>query len=379
MTCSPFQLKANQANALLSTGPRTPDGKARSRRNSYRHGLTGAGVVLPTEDEAEVQERFDAIEAELRPPTVMARVLARRVALMSIRLERSARQETVALAARVRSAEADFDEGRLAEVDRLFGLLVVEPAAVLRKLRRMPEGVERLIAAWGDLKNDLLREGGGFWSSWHLDRAENLTGRHLQPYRVSRFQALTAGLDGKVGMLDPVDLATPDLEAHCRDELARLMNAEVADLRDHLATLDRAGIARDRDDAVEFVLFDPAPAATLARKYEAAAERAMYKALDRIEAIREQAADPAPAPVPVDPGPETADERPGEVASSLPRGSSGSFLPDAPDPRRVGVAAPSPGRDPAEPTRPAGGMPPRKGRRIAEVGSESDAPPHPAA
>ena len=33
------QLEANRANAKRSTGPKTPQGKARSRRNSYKHGL----------------------------------------------------------------------------------------------------------------------------------------------------------------------------------------------------------------------------------------------------------------------------------------------------------------------------------------------------
>jgi hypothetical protein len=34
------QLKANRANARKSTGPRTPDGKKRSSRGSFRHGLS---------------------------------------------------------------------------------------------------------------------------------------------------------------------------------------------------------------------------------------------------------------------------------------------------------------------------------------------------
>ncbi len=335
MTCSPFQLAANRLNAQKSTGPNTLDGKSRSRRNSYKHGLTGSGIALPEEDAAEVQERFEALEAELRPGSVLARVLVQRVALFSIRLERSARHETVYLSEKIRGSVGQFDEDRASEVDRLFAYLVAEPAAVLRRLKRMPEGIERLISGWSDLRHDLIRDGGGFWSGFHRERAENLTGRHCQPHRVSRIRALDAGLGGDKTLLDPADLAHDDIVGHCRDEMARLIDSEVEKLRAELANLDRDALDQDRAEAVDRALFDPSKEAILARKYEAAAERGMYKALDRIEEIRGRVVGtlpPRPEDVEPDPIPEAPRPTTPETPPSLPKGSVASFFPVAAKP-----------------------------------------------
>lgn len=53
---------ANRRNALRSTGPRTPAGKARTARNPITHGLLSREVLLPGED----REEFEAFAASLR-------------------------------------------------------------------------------------------------------------------------------------------------------------------------------------------------------------------------------------------------------------------------------------------------------------------------
>lgn len=46
------RLAANRANAPLSTGPATAEGKAKSALNALKTGLTGKTVLLPNEDAA---------------------------------------------------------------------------------------------------------------------------------------------------------------------------------------------------------------------------------------------------------------------------------------------------------------------------------------
>jgi hypothetical protein len=46
------QIQGNRANALLSTGPTSLEGKVNSSLNAVRTGLTGRTVLLPSEDAA---------------------------------------------------------------------------------------------------------------------------------------------------------------------------------------------------------------------------------------------------------------------------------------------------------------------------------------
>jgi hypothetical protein len=65
---SPKQLAANRANATLSTGPRTPQGKADSSQNARRHGFTATtSAVVRLEDIQEVATRRPDILADFRP------------------------------------------------------------------------------------------------------------------------------------------------------------------------------------------------------------------------------------------------------------------------------------------------------------------------
>ncbi len=61
------QKLANARNAQLSTGPRTPEGKAVASRNALKSGLTGRTVLLPAEDAALYQQHVASFFNELQP------------------------------------------------------------------------------------------------------------------------------------------------------------------------------------------------------------------------------------------------------------------------------------------------------------------------
>jgi hypothetical protein len=108
MPTSEARIRANQQNSAHSTGPKTDEGKEKSRRNSLKHGLTGSGVVLLEKDAAEVARRTATYADELGAFGEVGETLARLAALNSVRLERAADQQAAALGRHVRQVEAEF-------------------------------------------------------------------------------------------------------------------------------------------------------------------------------------------------------------------------------------------------------------------------------
>src|SRR5262245_22525258 len=83
--------EANRRNALLSTGPWPPAGKAAASRNAVRHGLTSPLPVVGGLERAEDWESHHAgMLASLTPVGALEEALADRVTLCAWRLRRVA-------------------------------------------------------------------------------------------------------------------------------------------------------------------------------------------------------------------------------------------------------------------------------------------------
>jgi hypothetical protein len=82
------RLAANRANALKSTGPRTPEGKRRSALNATRHGILSQVLHLPEEEMAAYDEFTAPYVASLAPVGQTETELARACADLQFRLHR---------------------------------------------------------------------------------------------------------------------------------------------------------------------------------------------------------------------------------------------------------------------------------------------------
>jgi hypothetical protein len=83
-----MQYAANRLNAILSTGPKSDEGKKRSSLNATRHGLTGRVVVLPSEDMEAYKKLSEELRKSLNPKTPLEVQFAQTVADCQWRLNR---------------------------------------------------------------------------------------------------------------------------------------------------------------------------------------------------------------------------------------------------------------------------------------------------
>jgi hypothetical protein len=276
------RVEANKKNALLSTGPRTPEGKAISRANSYKHGLTGDGIVLPHEDAAELARRVEAMQVEMAPRNELARNLVIRVALATMRLERCALHEAKMTDYRMRHAHEQFDDARLAEVEKAISWIAAEPATHVRRLQSSLEGIGTLIEKFEGLKKDLLRPHGVIWEYRHCELIHHLMGLRRGDTPYTRARCLGEAIYGTTDHLNHDDapgLAKNERKLWAADRLVELIDAEVARLSALREAIDVEAVALDRADAPFRAMFEPSKDAILARKYEAAVERSLYRAL----------------------------------------------------------------------------------------------------
>ncbi len=79
------KIKANRANARVSTGPKTRHGRVRSAKNALRHGLS-----VPVESDPALREQVQALASQIAGPNANAHIqlLARQVAEAQVDLRR---------------------------------------------------------------------------------------------------------------------------------------------------------------------------------------------------------------------------------------------------------------------------------------------------
>ena len=96
---TPAQVIANRENSKLSTGPRTPEGKAASSHNAATHGFSAADPVLPSEDRSQFNALLQRYQSEHAPTTAHEEFLVSQMAGARWKLDRLERIENSMFAA----------------------------------------------------------------------------------------------------------------------------------------------------------------------------------------------------------------------------------------------------------------------------------------
>lgn len=333
------RIQANRLNALKSTGPKSDQGKANSSRNALKHGLASASpVVVPAEDAAEYAQRLASWIDDASPRGPIERALVEHACHADWKLRRAARQEATALSLVARNASDDHDReaiARAAEIgrrllhdpinrcavfrgsdpiirERVDAWKRDDPEALAPLLASTARGVEWMLARWDELATILREEG-----YWHYDaryRALRLLGHrqedvmhdplaqklmlacsvlHVEPWDLwdDAFQATlpVVGHPVYTKRVDHFRTKKPGSKEEALGMLWEVLNAEVARLQSLKVTLEERAMA-ERSEAAARSSLDEGPSATLRMRYEAAAERLLFRALT--ELAKRQKADP---------------------------------------------------------------------------------------
>ena len=106
------QIEANQRNAIVSTGPITPEGKALVSQNAVKHGIFAKDLIITTgdgkEDAQEYKELLDGLILSLNPSGQMECLLVEKIAVDYWRLRRVLRFETGSIRKQLDTAINDY-------------------------------------------------------------------------------------------------------------------------------------------------------------------------------------------------------------------------------------------------------------------------------
>jgi hypothetical protein len=292
------QRQASRENGAKSKGPVTAEGKGKSSMNRLRHGLRSNQVVLPGENAEEFNAELKGWRDDWRPRGHTAAVLVERAAVASWRLRRCVRAESdllmtmaIRAARKKRRGVASTDDPE-SRAERAEGRLYRKPAEAVAELRSFLEGVDRLVARWGEL-DDVLAEDAQEW--------------HEGDYHDTLMNLL--GLDSEVDAAEAGPMAEDSRRLIASNNAQLLVDRLPSDEADAIGARLRAGIAREvealealarelaePDDDGEPVRDDGAPdeeikflgvtrQTMLLHRYEMAIERSMRGAMKDLMAL----------------------------------------------------------------------------------------------
>jgi hypothetical protein len=340
------RIDANRRNAAKSTGPRTPEGKNRSRFNGLRHGLAATVPVLPGEDPEAFQARVEAVIETFAPRNQVEFDLIERVAATTWSFERAARAEAAQLRHRIRHDTVEREQHDTEEAAALGQRLLWDargpwqlyphtefvgvsthsriswtpnpadpdnPAILVLRLERTVAGCRWLLERWAELRARL--EPGEVWCTPDLFKAIRLLGKQpldavddaevteiflagdkLVTHRAdgNSFAPLKSELQNGNGEDDnywkelrkrQLPKLTPRDSGAARETLRALVDRHTSRLKLILARnqeIDEADLA----EAPARLAFDPSPEADKLRRYVLSAARLVNQTLSTFIKVR---------------------------------------------------------------------------------------------
>ena len=289
---SPKQVAANRRNALKSTGPRTPQGRAVSRLNALQHGILSKEVLVSglniVESEEELQALHRRFWEELQPAGPLEEMLIDQIVTAQWRLRRALTAESAEIALSVDVGLRERSRGTPPLVLWMKWTALGDPVQPMQEsslgnslLRDWLCEARRAVEAEGVLTEDAVQR-----LAEHFRGEPSSLVHELEAFR----QALAA---------EPHGRAAAVRERHKTEALA-FLDRKIRDVQIWLERrLDEEGYEEDARQAAAVL-----PSAETLEKilrYEKKLERQIYRAMAQLERLqRMRRGETIPAPLSVD-------------------------------------------------------------------------------
>jgi hypothetical protein len=340
---TPDRAEISRRNGQKSMGPKTIEGKNRSRLNAVKHGMTATLPVMPGEDGEALLGRIDAWTEDLQPRSLLEGQYIEQAAQISWQLARINRAHVARLTTNVQNAQAGGEQSLLTERevvalgDRLFsdrrGPLEMyatfafrrddgprtswsgladdpdNPVALIKQLESTLAGCGWMLDRWAELRARL--EPGKAWQSPEklmairllgkqpLDAAANadvltifLACHAIDPLHPSAFQELKSETTDwewkhyeKRLVRRTLELSCPSNESDGREALSQIVARATGQL-ELKAEAHRQRAKLDATLVADRLAFDDSAEGELLRRYETTCSRSLYKAVDSIVKMR---------------------------------------------------------------------------------------------
>jgi len=291
------RLVANRRNALKSTGPTSPEGKARASMNALKHGLRASSLAVPILENPEDWEAHRTLTLrDLAPVGYLETILSERAAAILWRLGRVVRYESEVVSIAINDAgwEGGFREVPAPSEDPEKRRATADMVARVFKLKPKDhvdgQDVETVLGLVAEALDVDLEDPK---VSSEVEVPDNFTGEYWQDF------------DGWIR--ETLDAAVMSLQKQAADEYAHahpwegaLVTAENAvKIAQASQEADAAHLDKRRREA----LLPPDETLDKVSRYETTLERSLFRTLhelQRLRAVRSGAPLLPPAAVDVD-------------------------------------------------------------------------------
>lgn len=295
------KIEASRQNALKSTGPKTPAGRAAVRWNALKHGLLSREVVIPAGDGKESKTEYRNLlirfAEELQPQGILEEMLVEKIAVCYWRLRRVIQCETGEIRKRLDSAVWDSAMEAADEVSHNLKFSMLDHSG--QELQKSSVGILYLINVLQDVRAEI--------------EEISCLSDHTRERLIKSFGTEETGLahtlliinematrGPQMAQENPADFGeTPD-PAKCKTAMLEFIDTETARLQEIEKGLDRKEEMELESQMLSYRL----PAKEFVDRilrYETAIDRQLYRAMDQLERLqRQRQGEIIPPPISID-------------------------------------------------------------------------------